>query len=147
MPIDTDPSAFLCGDIQFYYLDLNIKHSTTSTYRTVPYLALRTLRIVKRFRARHFIPTTTITAIQNNSNNEYTKNEKMVFLSTHIEIAASPEKVRDVVCIFLFRKQIMILIQLNSRHTLSNHLAHLPLPLPLSSRLSSHPTHPLIHQF
>lgn len=68
----------------------------------------------------------------------------MVFLSTHIEIAASPEKVRDVVCIFLFpfqkkKKQIMILILLNSSHTLPNYLAHLPLPL--SSRLSSHPIH------
>lgn len=63
----------------------------------------------------------------------------MVFLSTHIEIAASPEKVRDVVCIFLFQKQIMILILLNSSHTLSNYLSHLPLPF------SSHPTHQSIN--
>lgn len=42
-------------------------------------------------------------------------------------------------------KDVMILILLNSSHTLSNYLAHLPLPL--SSRLSSHPipSHP-IHQ-
>lgn len=62
-----------------------IQISTTFTYRTLPYLALRTLRIVTRVRGLYSVPTriiskrqhlrtsTTITTIQNNSNNEYTK--------------------------------------------------------------------------
>lgn len=54
LPIDTDPSAFLCGDIQFYYLDSNI-NDIYLPYLTLP--CLFTLRIVTRVRALYFIST------------------------------------------------------------------------------------------
>lgn len=70
----------------------------------------------------------------------------MVFLSTHIDIAASPEKVRDVVCIFLFQKT-------NPDIDLTQFILH-PFQLPrppsssslFSSLIPSHPTHQSIHQ-
>lgn len=152
--IDTDPSAFLCGDIQFYYLDLNI-NDIYIPYRTL--LCLFTLRIVTRVRARHFIltriserrhlqqsrqyKTTAITNIQNNNG---------LPIHAHRNCSFAGESQRCCTYFpFPFQKTKNIMIGINhthnSSHTLSNYLVHLPLPL--SSLLISHPTHSSTHQF
>lgn len=160
LPIDTDPSAFLCGDIQFYYLIFKYQRRLS----TVPDLALplylecrnESQRTIFYSNNNNNIKTSTSAYIYNNHGNTYKTTAITNIPKTKEKWSSYPRTSKSqlrrrksemlyVFFFFLFKKkkQIMILILLNSSHTLPNYLAHLPLPL--SSRLSSHPI-PSIHQ-
>lgn len=154
MSTDTDPSAFLCGDIQFYS---NI-NDIYLLYLTLP--CLFTLRIVRRVRALYFIPTrisktSTSTYIYNNHGNTY-KTTAITNIPTTEKWSSYPRTSKsqlrrrksEMLYVFSFsfskNKDIMILILLNPSHTLSNYLPCPPSSSSLfSSLIPSHPSHPI----
>lgn len=113
------------GTLPPYFEDCNESQSTTFYFNK----NIKNVDIYIHLQQSRQYKTTAITNIQNNNGLPIHAHRYRSFAGESQRCCMYP--------IFLSKKQIMILIQLNSSHTLPNYLAHLPLPL--SSRLSSHP--------